>query len=140
MHLKSYEWNRREMRYSLSLAKRKDVPMSLGLNYKNQEQIFYEIERETPYLEFRLLRESGVVHHAFSTRLGGVSRGCYESLNLSFTRGDDETAVRENFRRIGAAAHSGAVERALRPVIGNRITRRQTSTSHQRVLRRGDFE
>ena len=103
MHLKSYEWNRREMRYSLSLAKRKDVPMSLGLNYKNQEQIFYEIERETPYLEFRLLRESGVVHHAFSTRLGGVSRGCYESLNLSFTRGDDETAVRENFRRIGAA-------------------------------------
>ena len=103
MHLKSYEWNRRETHYSLSLAKRKDVPMSLGLNYKNQEQIFYEIERETPYLEFRLLRESGVVHHAFSTRLGGVSRGCYESLNLSFTRGDDETAVRENFRRIGAA-------------------------------------
>lgn len=40
------------------------------------------------------------VHHAFSTRLGGVSTGCYESMNLSFTRGDDETCVRENFRRM----------------------------------------
>jgi hypothetical protein len=41
------------------------------------------------------------VRHGFSTRLGGVSEGCYSSLNLSFTRGDKEEAVRENFRRIG---------------------------------------
>lgn len=77
--------------------------MSLGLEYKNQERIFCEAEKETPYLEFSLLRQSGVVRHAFSTRLGGISKGIYESLNLSFTRGDDEAAVRENFRRIGAA-------------------------------------
>ena len=35
---------------------------------------------------------SGIVH-GFSTRLGGVSQGIYESMNLSFTRGDEESAV-----------------------------------------------
>ncbi len=77
--------------------------MDLGLNYKNQEPIFREVEGETPYLEFHLLADAGVVRHAFSTRLGGISKGCFSSLNLSFTRGDDEAVVRENFRRIAAA-------------------------------------
>ena len=31
----------------------------------------------------------GIVH-GFSTRLGGVSQGIYESMNLSFTRGKNE--------------------------------------------------
>ena len=39
------------------------------------------------------------VRHGFSTRLGGVSTGIYESMNLSYTRGDDAAAVRENFAR-----------------------------------------
>ena len=42
--------------------------------------------------------------HAFSTRLGGVSTGHLESLNLSVRRGDTEENVRENWRRLGAAA------------------------------------
>ena len=41
--------------------------------------------------------------HCFSTRLGGVSEGIFSSMNLSFTRGDNENAVRENYRRLGAA-------------------------------------
>jgi len=41
--------------------------------------------------------------HAFSTRLGGVSTGIYESMNLSFNRGDDNEAVKENFRLFTAA-------------------------------------
>lgn len=77
--------------------------MSLGLHYKNQEQIFREIETDTPYLEYPLFQNTGIVRHGFSTRLGGVSEGCYSSLNLSFTRGDREEAVRENFRRMGNA-------------------------------------
>ena len=77
--------------------------MEMGLHYKNQEPVFREVEGSTPYLEFQLLADSGVVRHAFSTRLGGVSAGCFSSLNLSFTRGDDEAAVRENFRRMAAA-------------------------------------
>lgn len=77
--------------------------MSLGLHYKNEEEIFREIETDTPYLEYPLFKNTGVVRHGFSTRLGGVSEGCHASLNLSFTRGDKEEAVRENFRRIGNA-------------------------------------
>lgn len=41
--------------------------------------------------------------HGFSTRLGGVSEGIYSSMNLSFTRGDKEEAVRENYNRISTA-------------------------------------
>ena len=77
--------------------------MSLGITYKNDRKIYREIEKDTPYLEFELLADTGVVRHGFSTRLGGVSSGCYDSLNLSFTRGDSEDAVRENFRRIASS-------------------------------------
>ena len=42
--------------------------------------------------------------HAFSTRLGGVSAGHLESLNLSVRRGDSPENVRENWRRLGEAA------------------------------------
>lgn len=41
--------------------------------------------------------------HGISTRFGGVSTGIYASMNLSFTRGDEEAAVRENFRRFCGA-------------------------------------
>jgi YfiH family protein len=41
--------------------------------------------------------------HAFSTRLGGVSRGPYASLNLGRSVGDDPAAVAENARRFAAS-------------------------------------
>ncbi len=41
--------------------------------------------------------------HFFSTRHGGVSSGVYESLNTSFTVGDDEKNVHENLKRIANA-------------------------------------
>lgn len=56
-----------------------------------------------PFLTFPLLEDCGGYVHGFSTRFGGVSKGIYKSMNLSFTRGDDNEAVRENFRRIAAA-------------------------------------
>ena len=56
-----------------------------------------------PLLRFPLLDETGIVENAFTTREGGVSEGIFESLNLSFTRGDDPDAVKENYRRIAAA-------------------------------------
>lgn len=62
------------------------------------------VEREgVPFLVFPRLREIKGVNHGFSTRLGGVSRGMFSSMNLSFTRGDEEAAVRENYTRIGKA-------------------------------------
>jgi len=41
----------------------------------------------------------GGVAHGFSTRLGGVSQGMWESLNLGVSRGDNPDHVRENYRR-----------------------------------------
>ncbi|MDE5909482.1 MAG: peptidoglycan editing factor PgeF [Lachnospiraceae bacterium] len=56
--------------------------------------------KQIEYLTFPLLEDAGMVRHLFSTRLGGVSKGIYASMNLSYTRGDDKEAVDENFRRI----------------------------------------
>ncbi|MBO5928808.1 MAG: peptidoglycan editing factor PgeF [Clostridia bacterium] len=53
------------------------------------------------------------VRHGFSTRIGGVSEGIFESMNLSFTRGDEEANVRENFERfcaaVGVDSHNAVV-------------------------------
>lgn len=61
-----------------------------------------------------VLEESGIIH-GFSTRLGGVSRGHFASLNL---RGggpspDDRNLVRENYRRFCAALGAEAEKLVL---------------------------
>lgn len=58
------------------------------------------------YLTFPLLEKTGLVRHLFSTRMGGVSRGIYSSMNLSFSRGDNKENVDENFRRIAQVLDS----------------------------------
>ena len=103
--------------------------MSLGLMYKDNRHIFNEICGETPYLEYPLFRSTGIVKNGFSTRLGGVSRGCWSSLNLSFDRGDDPEAVRENFRRIGAAM-------GVQPE--DMVLSKQTHTTNVRVMTEQD--
>ena len=103
--------------------------MSLGLKYKDNRHIFDECCGETPYLEYPLFRNTGIVRHGFSTRLGGVSQGCWSSLNLSFDRGDDPEAVRENFRRIGAAI-------GVKPE--DMVLSRQTHTTNVRVMTEQD--
>lgn len=65
------------------------------------------------YYTFSLLDALPGVRHAFSTRLGGVSTGIFESMNLSFGRGDDPAAVRENFERFCAALGGSAAEVVL---------------------------
>ena len=78
--------------------------MNLGLHYKNQEHIFDEKEvNGVPFLSYPMLEETGIVNHGFSTRLGGVSKGCWATMNISTTRGDDPEDVRENQRRIAGA-------------------------------------
>lgn len=56
-----------------------------------------------PYLMFPALAGTGIVRHGFSTKLGGVSQGSCATMNLSFERGDDPKAVRENYRRIASS-------------------------------------
>lgn len=60
-------------------------------------------EQDLLYYTFPAFDAIPFVRHGFSTRLGGVSEGDFRSMNLSFTRGDDEAAVQENFRRICTA-------------------------------------
>jgi len=38
--------------------------------------------------------------HAFTTRIGGISKGIYESLNLACRSGDDPENVKENYVRL----------------------------------------
>ena len=103
--------------------------MALGIRYKDQKNIFREKEGETPFLSFRLLEDTKTVKHGFSTRLGGVSEGYYASLNLSFTRGDEETCVRENFRRIAGAIGVSCEDMVLS---------RQTHTTNVRKVTEAD--
>ena len=56
-----------------------------------------------PFLSYPMLEETGIVHHGFSTKLGGVSKGCWATMNISTTRGDDPEDVEENQRRIARA-------------------------------------
>lgn len=61
-----------------------------------------------PFLLSEGMAAAGGVAHGFSTRLGGVSRGEWASLNLGLTRGDDPACVEENYRRfLGAVGAEG---------------------------------
>lgn len=70
---------------------------------RNRPEAFSDLE----YLTFPLFEKLPGVRHLISTRLGGVSRGYLGSMNLSYTRGDEERNVDENFCRIGALLGRG---------------------------------
>lgn len=53
-----------------------------------------------PCLQFAQWLDMTGIDHIFTTRLGGVSEGKFATMNLSFTRGDEEAKVYENYRRI----------------------------------------
>lgn len=87
-------------------------------------------------LTYQTLEETGLVTHCFTTREGGVSTDIYESMNLSFTRGDDEDCVMENYRRLAKAlgiemnqfvcsdqTHTTNVRKVTREDAGKGITR-----------------
>lgn len=79
--------------------------MKEGFHYSNENQSTCIREKNgVTYLTFPLLEKKGLIH-GFTTRLGGVSQGDCSSMNLSFTRGDREEDVRENYRLIGDALH-----------------------------------
>ena len=75
--------------------------MEMSFHYTNDNRSTrIRTVKGVTYVSFPLLEREGVVC-AFTTRLGGVSKGDCTSMNLSFTRGDAEEDVRENYRRIG---------------------------------------
>ena len=56
-----------------------------------------------PIVTFKSLEGLEWLKCGFSTRLGGVSKGCFSSMNMSFCRGDDPTCVMENIRLFSEA-------------------------------------
>lgn len=81
------------------------------------------------WLSYPAFEQFPDIVHAFSTRLGGVSQGIYSSMNLSFTRGDEEAAVHENYRRLADAAGFSTEDI---------VTSDQTHTANVRVVTEAD--
>ena len=73
---------------------------------------------------------TGLVYAGFSTRMGGVSKGRYATMNLSPANGDDPAAVQENYRRLFRALGS---DHANRLVLSH-----QTHTDHIRLVTESD--
>ena len=77
---------------------------------------------------------AGGVAHGFSTRLGGVSTGIYESMDLGTTRGDEPGHVRENYRRFFAAIGADADSIAMSNQIHSDLVRPVTCADVKRDL------
>lgn len=70
----------------------------------NACKINYDRQKNISYITFNGLENTKIVKHFFTTRDGGVSKGCLSTLNLSYARGDVKENVDENFRRAAAIA------------------------------------
>jgi len=68
--------------------------------FKENKNVMLHTDRKTPFLTFSALSDIPFIKHGFTTRLGGVSEGYYESLNLSYSVGDEKEKVDENYIRI----------------------------------------
>ena len=80
------------------------IEKSKKIRWKTDEYMKTVEKNGVTYLKYRSFEPfEKTIIYGFSTRLGGVSKGIYESMNLSFTRGDEEEAVFENYRRISEA-------------------------------------
>lgn len=74
------------------------------------------------FLKCLPMGECARIIHAFSTRLGGLSKPPYASLNLGLGSGDDRARVQENRVRFGRAVGFDADNLlALRQVHGNQV-------------------
>lgn len=78
--------------------------MEYYFNRKTEEKIpEVQEEKGVTFLSFLALEQTGLVRRAFSTRMGGVSKGDFSSMNFSFTRGDEKDDVLENYQRMADA-------------------------------------
>lgn len=56
------------------------------------------------FITFPKLSATKVVNHAFTTRLGGVSKGYFGAMNMSITGGDNQDDVKKNYELFCNAA------------------------------------
>ena len=79
------------------------IPIQWKQNDKKTMHV-NEAENGVVYLTWPAIEKIEGIRHAFSTRIGGVSKEHLSRMNLSFSRGDDPANVRENYRRFCEAA------------------------------------
>ena len=84
---------------------------------------------EVPYLTFPLFDKAGGAKHAFSTRMGGVSKGDCASMSFGFSLGDDPNAVRKNFEIFCSAFGADCK---------NAVLSQQTHTANLRIVTKED--
>ncbi|MEG0712684.1 MAG: polyphenol oxidase family protein, partial [Niameybacter sp.] len=100
---------------------------SYGASYK---------EGILPHVVFKQWEGDPYMVHCFSTKLGGVSTGECESLNLGFNREDEKENVMENYKRVAhllgsdiqhmvlsRQAHETCIEEVTLEDAGNGIVR-----------------
>lgn len=81
------------------------------------------------YFTFPLLEQTRMVRHAFSTRLGGASKGYFSTMNFSLTRGDNRDDVLENYRKMA---------RILGTDVSKMVLSHQTHTTNIRLVTEAD--
>jgi YfiH family protein len=67
------------------------------MEQNRSRSLYIQRENDLVYVTFPSFNETKLVNHCFSTKLGGVSTGIFESLNLGFNRGDSDENVRKNY-------------------------------------------
>lgn len=94
------------------------------------------------YYTITSFEETGLVRHGFSTRGGGVSGGCFKSMNLRFNCEDLQENVLKNYEIISSAlgmdyrqlvlskqVHEDIIHTAVKSDCGNGITRKNAFDS-----------
>ncbi len=103
----------------------------ISWNYKNENNVFIQKEKNcVPYLSFAALEDTGLVINGFSTRLGGVSKGKYATMNFAYNKGDDPADVLENYNRMAKALD---VDR------DRMVASKQTHTTNVRLVTEEDM-
>lgn len=81
------------------------------------------------YFTFPLFDKAGGVKHAFSTRMGGVSKGVCASMSFGFSLGDDPEAVKKNYEIFCSAFGTD---------YKNVVLSQQTHTANIRIITKED--
>ena len=104
----------------------------MDFNRKTNKRILEEkTEYQMTYLSFPMLDETNIVKTAFSTRMGGASKGCFGEANFSYTRGDIKENVDENYRIMSKIfGYNGSLD--------NFVTTYQTHTANVRRVTEDD--
>lgn len=83
-------------------------------------------DTDVPFLFFRRLAAHPGVKHGCSTRVGGISEGCFASMNLGFGRGDADENVLINYDRLCNAMGFSKEQVVLPDQVHDTVVRKAT--------------